>query len=154
MDLHKFSLYKIIIYTDCYHSAEQSKLTRSHLWGLKLKESAYWTPAIKCRYSGHTNAAPAILFKTVMAIDHSFQSIWNYNYVNDMAHAIRDGISLDLGFANLVRTFRIHYVCQNKLKRFCKYKNTIPSKQRCFWDRTLHFFGKQIVLIYSLQFFT
>ena len=41
-----------------YHIAEQSKLTSNHLWGLKLNESAYSTPDIKCRYSGHIKAAP------------------------------------------------------------------------------------------------
>ena len=33
---------EFIIIKSTHHIAEQSKLTRSHLWGLKLKESANW----------------------------------------------------------------------------------------------------------------
>lgn len=32
----------VFFYCNTYHIAEQSKFTRSHLWGLKLNESANW----------------------------------------------------------------------------------------------------------------
>jgi hypothetical protein len=42
-----------------YHKAEQSKLTNSHLCGLKLNESEYSTPSKNGLNSGQMNALPA-----------------------------------------------------------------------------------------------
>ena len=45
----KKNIYIYILFSLTYHIAEQSKLTKSHLWGLKLNESANFKNKLKRR---------------------------------------------------------------------------------------------------------